>query len=73
MDSAPKDGSGILLLMQEYEGTNVIQGSWGECCRGGKKGWRPRYYELDGSDELEPTYWHPIPQPPINAAKEGET
>ncbi len=65
INSAPKDGSNILL----WDGHEVEKAAWRRPHSGGRKGWC-----LPDSDQDEqggcaevwnPTHWMPIPKPPI--------
>lgn len=56
IESAPKDGSDVLLSSPHWHG-DVVVGCWSF------EGWRDR----EDSDKLEPTHWMPLPAAPENA------
>lgn len=53
IETAPKDGSDVLLSSPHWHG-DVVVGCWSF------EGWRDR----DDSDKLEPTHWMPLPAAP---------
>lgn len=60
MKFAPKDGSYIIIRYGFDEAESV---AWGICDRDRKMGWRPKYYEGDGSSEIEsPLGWIDFPK-----------
>ncbi|MEI3803141.1 DUF551 domain-containing protein [Agrobacterium sp. CCNWLW32] len=58
IETAPKDGSDVLLSSPNWHG-DVVVGCWSF------EGWRDR----EDSDKLEPTHWMPLPAAP--AKQEG--
>ena len=54
IETAPKDGSDVLLSAANWHG-DVLVGCWSF------NGWRDRY----DADELAPTHWMPLPPPPV--------
>ncbi len=53
IETAPKDGSDVLLSSPNWHG-DVVVGCWSF------EGWRDR----EDSDKLEPTHWMPLPAAP---------
>ena len=69
IDSAPKDGTQILAFYPYWNGHKNYQVVVHWC------GWGNGVWQISASggniiDGKEPTHWKPLPQPPIQAAKD---
>lgn len=59
IETAPKDGTGIILWGPEWSTPDM--GYWDVS---GGYGWYSSMFGFPGIEELEPTHWMPIPEPP---------
>ena len=68
IESAPKDGTEIILLHSDDNGVYVREGSWGLCAVWTGEEIETWRYDLNVFNSCPPTHWMPFPQPP----SEGE-
>lgn len=66
IETAPKDGTPVLLYVKEYSSTVTIEGWW----QGGLDGnWACVWLDVHGcgccsGSDPNPTHWMPLPPPP---------
>jgi hypothetical protein len=69
IETAPKDGTAILLFNEEEQYTWV---GWYEECEDARLfGWNATYL-LDARDCLSPDFWMPLPSPPALLPPQSE-
>lgn len=69
IDTAPKDGTTVLLFLPNSATNDIVFGYWAEDCYPGGGVW----YEQNGSDsafpiDVDATHWMPLPAPPATSA-----
>lgn len=75
IDTAPKDGTRILLFFPTFRSMNVQIGSWshsqhydnGKLTHESARWWYGSTVGLWGGKESEPTHWMPIPEGPVSS------
>jgi hypothetical protein len=70
IETAPKDGTTVLVYCAADDGFNIIEARWHEFHRWKGEpnscGWDVCPFEADRSTEVFPSHWMPLPQPPSN-------